>query len=280
MGGAEERRAAKGVGVSSREKGARADAERIEVPLRRPVPPGSWQQPTERLEELYQWVEDGALTAADWYWRRRRAKRRAALLLRWGTAVSASLVALLPALALAGAAPADALLWGYGALLVAAGCPAADRYFALTAGWMRYVSAAQAIGRALEELQYDWAHADVRASLGPAGPSLDETTEYALDLLHRCSAEIDGIVRSETADWTARFCSLPAPPYRHSAERNAYPGGAARTRPPPGCGGRSARPQGAVGAADPRAERGRTDTQGGGVRIQMPRQRPPEGPVP
>ncbi|WP_229867703.1 SLATT domain-containing protein, partial [Streptomyces chryseus] len=139
----------------------------------RPFPLGDWGEPAERLDELYRWVEAGALHTADWYLadraRKRRAarvlragsadrarKRRAARVLRAGTAGGVIVGAALPLVDLAGAVD-GAAGWGYLPLLLGAACLACDRYFGLTSGWMRDVAAAQAVQRRLQALQFDWA---------------------------------------------------------------------------------------------------------------------------
>ncbi|NEE14718.1 SLATT domain-containing protein, partial [Streptomyces sp. SID7499] len=69
----------------------------------RPFPLGDWGEPAERLDELYRWVETGALDTADWYLNDRVWKRRAARALRMGTAAGVVAGAALPLLDLTGA---------------------------------------------------------------------------------------------------------------------------------------------------------------------------------
>ncbi|MFK4544411.1 hypothetical protein RKD29_004007 [Streptomyces tendae] len=134
----------------------------------RAFPLGDWALPAERLDELYRWVERGALDTAAWYLADRVWKRRGAVLLRCGAAAGAVAGAALPLLDLAGAV-GGAAPWGYLALLWAVACVAGDRYFGVTAGWMRDVATAQAVQRRLQALQFDWASESVREVLGPAG---------------------------------------------------------------------------------------------------------------
>src|SRR5215203_2941587 len=131
--------------------------------LGRAFPLGDWGEPAERLDELYQWVEAGALRIVDWYFADRVWKRRAARALRAGTAACTGLAALVPLLELTGTADGGGfLVWGYVALLGAGACLGTDRYFGLTTGWMRDVATAQAVQRRLEALQYDWACESIR----------------------------------------------------------------------------------------------------------------------
>ncbi|WP_159045499.1 SLATT domain-containing protein, partial [Streptomyces puniciscabiei] len=70
----------------------------------RAFPLGDWGEPAQRLDELYRWVEHGALQTASWYLRDRVWKRRAARILRSGAAAGVAAGAALPRLDLTGAA--------------------------------------------------------------------------------------------------------------------------------------------------------------------------------
>ncbi|MFH8557121.1 SLATT domain-containing protein [Streptomyces celluloflavus] len=232
-----------------REKGGRRDRKDL---TGRPFPLGDWGEPADRLDALYLWTEDGALRAADWYLRDRLAKRRGARALRLVTAAAVSVAGTLPLLDLTGAWAGGAP-WGYLALLLAAVCVGCDRYFGVTAGWMRDVATAQAIQRRLEALQFDWASESVREVLGPADGTASETAERCLGVLRRFHEDLTELVRSETADWMAEFRAGPAP----HATQTMVPWAAQRAEGP-GQPGRFLLPP--------------------GRRPNMPRQRPPEPP--
>lgn len=219
----------------------------------RAFPLGDWGEPAERLDELYQWAESGALRTIDWYLTDRVAKRRAALALRIGTAAGASVGGLLPLLDLTGALDGGAQ-WGYLALLFAAVCVACDRFFGVTAGWMRDVATAQAVQRRLEVLQFDWASESVREVLGPTEGTAAEAAERCLTVLRRFNEDVTELVRCETADWMSHFRAGPAPLGGASAATWAPQ----RTETAPDRTGRIVLPPGA--------------------RPNMPRQRPPEPP--
>ncbi|WP_327359194.1 SLATT domain-containing protein [Streptomyces sp. NBC_01304] len=215
----------------------------------RPFPLGDWGEPAERLDELYRWVEDGALRTAGWYLADRGWKRRGARALRIGSAVGAVAGGVLPLLDLTssvdGVAP-----WGYLALLLAVACVGCDRYFGLTSGWIRDVATAQAVQRRLQVLQFDWASESVREVLGPTEGTASEAAERCLGVLRRFSEDVTELVRSETADWMVEFRSGPAPLVMQSA---VSAGARSEGGTPPG---RFPLPPGA--------------------RPNMPRQRPPE----
>ncbi|QLI99712.1 SLATT domain-containing protein [Streptomyces sp. NEAU-sy36] len=217
----------------------------------RALPPGDWGEPGERLDELYRWVEHGALRTADWYLRDRLWKRRGARVLRAGAAAGAVTGVALPLLDLTGIT-AGAARWGCLALLLAAACAGVDRYFGVTSGWMRDVATAQAVQRRLQALQFDWAAEGMREVLGPAEGTASEAAERCVVLLRRFSEDVTELVRVETADWMGSF------------RAGAAPMGL----------------QGVVGCV-PRQEAGGHGGRFplppvGGARPNMPRQRPPE----
>ncbi|MCT2589465.1 SLATT domain-containing protein [Streptomyces sp. N2-109] len=241
---------AKRGGESTREKSSKREEVRGDL-LGRAFPIGDWGEPAQRLDELYQWVEQGALRTADWYLADRRWKRRAARTLRGGTVGSVAIGAALPLLELTDAFDTSLGTWGFVSLLSAAVCVGCDRYFGLTSGWMRDVATAQAVQRRLEELQYDWAAESVREALGPTEGTASEAAERCLNVLRRFTQDITEIVRAETADWIVEFRTSPAP-LRAQAGRV---GGPPRTE------------EASVPRFPPMP----------GNRPSMPRQRPPEG---
>lgn len=218
----------------------------------RAFPIGDWGQPADRLDALYLWTEQGALRAADWYLHDRRGKRRGARALRLGAAAGVTVGGVLPLLDLAGVWGGGAP-WGGLSLLLAAVCVGCDRYFGVTAGWMRDLATAQAIHRRLEALQFDWASESVREVLGPTEGTASEAAERCLGVLRRFNEDLGELVRAETADWMTEFRAGPVP----QATQSMVPWAAPR---PEGAGqpGRFAVPHRA--------------------RPNMPRQRPPEPP--
>ncbi|MFD6955180.1 SLATT domain-containing protein [Streptomyces venezuelae] len=222
----------------------------------RAFPLGDWGDPAGRLDELYRWVERGALNTADWYLADRGRKRRAARLLRVGAALGAVGAGVLPLLDLAGAgagspgAAGGLAGWGFVSLLVGVACVGCDRFFGLTSGWMRDVATAQAVQRRLQVLQFDWASESVREVLGPTEGTAGEAAERCLGVLRRFTDDITELVRAETSDWMVEFRAGPVP----LAMQAIVPGGAPRETP--ASPGRFPLPPGA--------------------RPNMPRQRPPE----
>ncbi|MER5785077.1 SLATT domain-containing protein [Streptomyces mobaraensis] len=217
----------------------------------RTFPLGDWGEPAQRLDELYRWVESGALLLADWYLADRAWKRRWARILRVAAAVFAVVGAALPLLELTKAIRTGST-WAFLALLGTVACVACDRYFGLTTGWMRAVATAQAVQRRLEALQFDWASECVREVLGPTEGTASEAAERCLTVLRRFSEDVSELVRAETADWMVEFRAGPAPLLTQSlvawGPRGENGGPVGRFPLPPGS------------------------------RPNMPRQRPPESP--
>ncbi|MEU7468845.1 SLATT domain-containing protein [Streptomyces sp. NPDC044984] len=216
----------------------------------REFPLGDWGEPAARLDELYRWVERGALDTAAWYLADRVWKRWCAWALRAGTAVGALTGAALPLLDLTGVADGSAP-WGYLALLLGVACVAGDRFFGMTSGWMRDVATAQAVQRRLQAFQFDWASECVREVLGPADGTASEAAERCLSVLRRFSEDVTELVRVETADWMVEFRTGGAPLGIQTAVAGA------------------GRPEGSLPP-------GRFPSPQGPARPNMPRQRPPE----
>lgn len=216
-----------------------------------PFPLGDWGEPAERLEEVYRWAEQGATRTADWYLHDRQWKRRGARGLRAAAAALTAVGAAMPLVELAGGARTTPV-WGYLALLLAAGCVAFDKVLGLTSGWMRDMATAQAVQRRLEALRFDWASESVREVLGPAEGTAAEAAERCLAILRRFCDDIADLVRMETADWMLDFGDRGAGAPLRTQSAAWWP----------------ARPE---GAAAPRLAHPST-------RPNMPRQRPPETP--
>ncbi|MFJ1972434.1 SLATT domain-containing protein [Streptomyces sp. NPDC087903] len=217
----------------------------------RAFPLGDWGEPAERLDELYRWVECGALETAAWYLADRVGKRRSARVLRAGAAGGAVAGAALPLLDLTGVV-GGVTAWGYLALLLGVACVAGDRFFGFTSGWIRDVATAQAVQRRLQVLQFDWASESVREVLGPTDGTAGDAAERCLAVLRRFSEDVTELVRAETADWMVEFRTGAAPMGIQSAVTS---------------GGRQ----------DPGTVNGRFPMPGSApTRPNMPRQRPPE----
>ncbi|GGY20680.1 SLATT domain-containing protein [Streptomyces djakartensis] len=234
------------------ERGERAAGLRPGDLAGRAFPLGDWGEPAVRLDELYRWVENGALRTAAWYLVDRVWKRRCARALRCGAAVGAVTGVALPLLDLTGVAGGLAP-WGCLALLLGVACVAVDRYFGVTSGWMRDMATAQAVQRRLQAFQFDWAAESVREVLGPTEGTAAEAAERCLGVLRRFSEDLSELVRGETAEWAGQFRGGAVP----AGTQTVVFSGSAR-------------------GAEAGAVNGRFSVPPGGARPNMPRQRPPE----
>jgi hypothetical protein len=124
--------------------------------------PDDWRDPEAALQKLYKHSEGRAVQISAWYLRDKRTKRATSQLLR----------ALAIALgALGGLTPLIQLLtpsrnwssWGYVFLLLSAALVAFDKFFGLSAAWMRDISASQEVSRLLVSFQLRWSQLSFEA---------------------------------------------------------------------------------------------------------------------
>ena len=92
-------------------------------------------------------------------------------------------------------------MWGT-FLVGLAGClMALDRTFDLSSGWKRYVMAATAIRKELEEFRMDWVSMLAKAGSNPAPQQIEDLIERA----RRFHGNIEGLKLQETREWVAEF---------------------------------------------------------------------------
>ncbi len=168
--------------------------------------PEDWRDPAQALAVLYRHAEGTAIEAIDWYLSDKRYKKLCSRLLR---ALAIALVAAGGVVPLVSAAQpgGGGAGWGYVLLALAAACVGFDRFFGLSSGWMRDVTAAQAVQQRLERFQFDWTTACAQAAPAPVAP--EEVLER-LDLLRAFSEDVRDLVRGETGEWVAEFQSTLA----------------------------------------------------------------------
>jgi hypothetical protein len=147
---------------------------------------------------MFQRAEGYAMEAGDWYLRDKRVKRRLSRVLRAAMIVFGVGGGLVPLLAAAGVESIGAS-WGYVLLAVAAGCAAFDRFFGLSAAWMRDIQGAQAAYHALAEFQLGWASLSRHDNL--SARDVDERLRYISEFV----SKISDIVARETSSWNVEF---------------------------------------------------------------------------
>jgi SMODS and SLOG-associating 2TM effector domain 2 len=135
------------------------------------------------LRELRDYVEQLANGALDWYLEKKTSKKRFAVCLHWWTYIFGVLAALIPLLMLNLGKFLDPFVKQYlgiesnlssiaaeTALLlagIAGGATLIDRAAGFTADWMRYITTAARINRALIEFQFAWNKIDQASPYPP-----------------------------------------------------------------------------------------------------------------
>lgn len=154
------------------------------------------------VEELRRWAERRADDTIDWYRRDKRVRRQASRWLRAGSIIFAVAGGAAP---LASAAwRGDAGSWGYLLLAAAGGCLAFDRFFGISAGWMRDMTTMQALTDRLERFRLDWVSSQL---LDPPQPDqlTEEELARRLTLVREFAEDISGKVAAETKAWLTEF---------------------------------------------------------------------------
>jgi hypothetical protein len=153
------------------------------------------------LATLYERAETAALEAIQWYLTEKVSKARWSRALRLTAILLAAAGGLVPLVNSAGVRSLD-VRWGFVLLALAAACIAVDRYFGLSAAWMRYMRAALLVQGSLSDFQLRWAHEQAKTS--GRSPSLDHV-ENRLRLLMQFSQITHGHIEQETLTWIREF---------------------------------------------------------------------------
>jgi conflict system pore-forming effector with SLATT domain len=172
--------------------------------LRVPAPPPvAWnpQEAAASLHQLYDWAQQVAIEAIDWYLTEKRRKARWSRGLRAATAILTAAGGAVPVAALSAGRPALGN-WGFVLLALAAGCLAFDRYFGYSSAWLRYVSTATALRRLLNDFQLRWTRE--LAGLGDQNPSPEEIVR-CIDLARDFTGTVHEAIQSETESWLTEF---------------------------------------------------------------------------
>lgn len=160
------------------------------------------------LNILRRYVESEAQKQVDWYFRKMKVKSQVSTALRFaaiGFVIAGGLAPIVKATLapdIISRLPYDFAETGYLLLGIAAGCVALDRFFGFSTGWIRYITAALAIEKSLEEFRLEWARNIAKLRGG-------QPNELELDrLLLTCetfSLAIRSQVEQETKAWVAEF---------------------------------------------------------------------------
>lgn len=177
--------------------------------------PQGWADEAQAIELLRAWAEDRATEAIEWYLRDKQPKRWASRLLRAAAVLFAVTGGVLPLIS--GSIHGINPDLGYVSLAIAAGCVAFDHFFGLSSGWIRDITAIQALQGLLARFHLDWAR--WQATQAGAVTSHDDPTSgttTALDLITGLIADVTSVTEAETAQWIADFTTSIAA-LRHDA---------------------------------------------------------------
>lgn len=171
---------------------------RSEAPAWNPADPAG------SLAAIHQAAVKDAVEAVGWYMRKKSPRALASQALRLAAIGFATLGGLIP---LCRAVPyldrfGDFSLLGYICFALAAACVAVDHFFGLSSAWMRYITSAFAIQKALAELQMDWSIQT--AALAGKAPSAEQVQQQ-LTRVKEFRLAVLGVVERETQAWVAEF---------------------------------------------------------------------------
>ncbi|HSN97668.1 MAG TPA: SLATT domain-containing protein, partial [Candidatus Nanopelagicales bacterium] len=172
------------------------------------------------LHQVYDHVRVKTVETIDWYMSRKRVRAVLSQGLRFGAIFFATVGSLVPLLRAAELwpknIPGEMGQVGYVGFAMAAGCVALDRFFGLSTSWMRYITSAFALQRALAEFQLEWAVVQVK--LGGRQPTREQAEQMLLRLKEFRSAVLE-VVERETQSWVSEFQTNLAELYRVSRSR-------------------------------------------------------------
>ncbi|MFW6690319.1 SLATT domain-containing protein [Streptomyces sp. MAR4 CNX-425] len=158
--------------------------------------------PREVLRELRTWAEREAEDAIEWYLHDKRLKRRGSRVISALTILLAVGGTLIPLASVVSGGPPQG--WGYVLLALAAGCKGFDHFFGLSSGWMRDITAANALRAELNDFRMAWAAEQLRTAEGD-GDLEPAALERRLALLTSLVEAVRRQVEAETAEWLTEF---------------------------------------------------------------------------
>lgn len=194
-----------------------------------PIPDLDWRPEAvnDALDKLYRYAEARAIDAINWYMNQRRAKSSASRFLRIAAIVLGSVGGIFPLADVASEGGVNGER-GYVFLAVAAAAVAFDRFFGLSAAWMRYMSTAMWLQRELAEFQLRWA--TKRAGLRGQAPG-DLERDGMLLIIEEFLTVTARRVEQETLEWVSEFRSVLAQLHQSHGDHGA-PGRTSETTYP------------------------------------------------
>jgi hypothetical protein len=169
----------------------------------------SWGSDTEieaSIHHLYRYAERRADESIRWYLRSKGPKALASRGLRMATIGFTTLGGLAPVIAALGWMSGRDAQWvgqlGYLFLGLAAASVGVDKFFGFSSAWMRYITSALFLERALSEFRLEWAM--LRAKLGGRPPTPDQV-QLMIQRIKEFVLRVDSEVEKETQEWISEF---------------------------------------------------------------------------
>jgi SMODS and SLOG-associating 2TM effector domain 2 len=188
---------------------------------RPPTTPEQWRDPGRAVGQLRSWAEGRTIELITWYLLDKRAKRRASRWLRAAAVVIAVAGGVAP-LVSAGVSGINPNL-GYVLLGVAAGCVAFDRFFGISAAWMRDIATVHALQGRLTRFHLDWAAWEAAEAGAVSTPDGAAGTQAAIALIDSFVTDVVSLTQAETAQWIAEFSSSVAALHQQATPGVATP---------------------------------------------------------
>ena len=182
-------------------------------------PDWSPDQRAASLATVFNHATSVCLSAEAWYAAKRPSKRAWGRALRVAAILLGFVAAVLPVISEITSANGKAVVppgWAAVALAAAAACVAFDRFFGFSTGWMRFITAAQALERQREEFEYAWN--EVLVTVG--SPITDEEVAALLGLAHATVVAVQSIIETETSGWLTDFRGALTDSERHLAAKS------------------------------------------------------------
>jgi hypothetical protein len=165
------------------------------------LPEIGWDKKLVGLCELYNWADEYARQAIDWYLGEKKRKARWSRSLRMLAAILLTLGGTVPLAALTAGRPALGN-WGFVLIGLAAGALAYDRFSGYSSAWLRYMATAISLRAQLSDFQLEWS--GWMAALDAGEPSAEDVRSM-IDIVKPFMRGINETIGSETQSWLAEF---------------------------------------------------------------------------
>jgi len=165
------------------------------------LPELDWSDPDQALASVFEYSKDHAREAEDWYTEKRRSKKIGGQVLRVMSITLGAVAAIIPILSQIFAdsgGPAIPPAWSSVALVFAAALIGFDRYFGLSTGWTRFMTANQRISQLRRNFEFSW------QEIVADRPN---STVGRLRLAQQFVGAVDNEVARETGAWSSEFQS-------------------------------------------------------------------------